>query len=337
MSKIFEALNKGQRDSLDLVEIRAENPGPAPQAVLEPPAAQVETSPGINPGINPINPGNNPGHNPGNNPGNNPETHQRATPMEDAEAQAAYAIPAAEGALAARSIRTLPLHLAAQTPVLPFDGGQGRASEQYRMARTRILQDPHARRIILISSPGPRDGKTTSAINLAGALSLRAGFKVLLVDGDFRRSTVHTALGLPAGPGLADVLSGACTLEDALVHVEEFPNLYVLPSGNCEGNPAELLDSAQWVTLQATLRKRFRAVVVDSPPIAAVADYELLLAGADGVILVLRVDHTNRKAAFDAIQSLPKEKFMGVLLNCVEQWFLGKGQSYSDSYYYERQ
>jgi len=243
---------------------------------------------------------------------------------------------AIESPAAPPRIRTLPLHLAAQSPVLPFDGGQARASEQYRIARTRILQDPHAPRIILLSSPGPRDGKTTTAINLAGALSLRAGFNVLLVDGDFRRSTVHTALGLPAGPGLAEVLSGTCALEEALIHVEEFPNLYVLPAGQCHGNPAELLDSAQWVALQATLKRRFRTVVIDSPPIAAVADYELLLAGAEGVILVVRVDHTSRKAALNAIETLPKEKFMGVLLNCVEPWFLGKGQSYSDAYYYEK-
>jgi len=314
MSKIFEALNKGQRESLELVEIRVEN---GPEAAVEAPAGtQAGTPPGGAAAA--------------------PAPVAPAAPAAPA-ARAATEAPAAEAlaAPAAPRIRRLPLHLTAQSPVLPFDGGQARASEQYRIARTRILQDPHSPRIILLSSPGPRDGKTTTAINLAGALSLRAGFNVLLVDGDFRRSSVHTALGYPASPGLAEVLSGASALDEALIHVEEFPNLYVLPSGKCEGNPAELLDSAQWVALQASLKRRFRAVVIDSPPIAAVADYELLLAGAEGVILVVRVDHTGRKAALDAMRALPKAKFMGVLLNCVEPWFLGKGPSYSDSYYYE--
>ena len=410
MSKIFEALHKGQRESLELVEIRCEEPaavavetraggreigaggqagtgaggqGPGagdeavrlaaatesapealtaapvamPAAPMTPPAAPAKT-PASAPAVpatlvgpvatpvarvaTPVAPVPTPAV---------PMTTSAApatpaapvampaalakTPAPPAKAPAAAAM-AIDSPAAPPRIRTLPLHLAAQSPVLPFDGGQARASEQYRIARTRILQDPHAPRIILLSSPGPRDGKTTTAINLAGALSLRAGFNVLLVDGDFRRSTVHTALGLPAGPGLAEVLSGTCALEEALIHVEEFPNLYVLPAGHCQGNPAELLDSAQWVALQATLKRRFRSVVIDSPPIAAVADYELLLAGAEGVILVVRVDHTSRKAALNAIETLPKEKFMGVLLNCVEPWFLGKGQSYSDAYYYEK-
>ena len=144
---------------------------------------------------------------------------------------------------------------------------------------------------------------------------------------------MHRLLGLPETPGLAEVLAGTCTLEDALVHVEQFPNLYVLPSGNCQGNPAELLDSAQWIALQGTLKRRFRSIVVDSPPVAAVADYDLLLAGADGVILVVRVDHTNRQVCLDTIRSIPPAKYMGVLLNCLEPWFLGKTYGYDDAYY----
>ena len=134
-------------------------------------------------------------------------------------------------------IRTLAIQVPASVPILPFDGAHPAASEQYRLARTKIIQHPRQPRIIQVSSPGPGDGKTITAINLAGALSLKTGGAVLLVDGDFRRSVVHSHLGLPAGPGFAEVLAGSCPLEAALIHVEQFHNLYVLPAGTTKSSP----------------------------------------------------------------------------------------------------
>src|SRR5262249_53514436 len=160
------------------------------------------------------------------------------------------------------------------------------------------------------------------AINLAVALSMKSEGKVLLVDGDFRRSTVHAVLGLPESPGLAETLQGRCQLEEALIRAEQFPNLHILTVGVARSNPSELLDSMRWPALCAKLRRQFSYIVVDSSPIGAFADSDLIQAACDGVVVVLRLDHTKRQSAAKAIKSMPKEKLIGVVLNWVDEWFL---------------
>lgn len=227
--------------------------------------------------------------------------------------------------------RTQRFRIPAPSPLLPFVGGDWHASEQYRILRTKVLQHPAQPRMIVISSPGPGDGKTVTAVNLAATFSLKSEGNVLLVDADFRRSSIHALLGLPKAPGLADVLTGTCALEDALVRSEELSNLYVLTAGEPQCNPAELLDSSRWGALLATLRSLFRNVIVDCPPVAAVTDYDLIQANCDGVILVMRPDHTRRDLCFKALASVPKEKLIGVVLNSVPKWMAGNS---APSYYY---
>lgn len=232
-------------------------------------------------------------------------------------------------------IRTLPLRVEGKAPLLPFEESHWTASEQYRITRTKILQHPRRPRLIVVSSSGPRDGKSVTAVNLAGALSLKSEARILLVDADFRRSDIHVQIGLPQEPGLADLLEGKCTLEEVLIRAEQFPNLYVIPAGSPRKNPAELLDSSRWVATCDTFRRDFGHVVVDSPPIAAVTDYDLIQAVCDGVILVARPDHTDRKLCLKAIETVPKEKFLGVIMNWVPDWFLARPAGYKSKYYYQ--
>jgi len=117
------------------------------------------------------------------------------------------------------------------------------------------------------------------------------------------------------------------------VHGEEFPHLFVLSAGTAVDNPVELLDSAAWQALCAQFRGLFRYVIMDSPPVAAVADYDLIEAVCDGVILVVRPDHTDRRLCQRALDNLPKAKFLGVLLNCVPDWKFAQGAG-ADYYYY---
>jgi capsular exopolysaccharide synthesis family protein len=250
-----------------------------------------------------------------------------------APAPAVSAPPA--GSQTAGEYRVLRLQVREFSPVLPFDDTNLRASEQYRIIRTRIIQHPSQPRMLVVSSPGPADGKSLSAINIAGALSLKTSAKVLLVDADFRRASIHIQCGFRETPGLADVLGLRCPLQEAVIRCEQFPSLYVLPAGGRPANPAELLDSPQWAQLCAGLRQEFGYIIVDSPPMEAVADYALIQAACDGVIVVVRPDHTNRKACFELIDKVPKAKFVGVLLNCVSEWFLARPYTY-DSYYYRR-
>ncbi len=244
--------------------------------------------------------------------------------------------PQAPPPILGSQIRTLAVRVPAAAPILPFDGSHSRAAEQYRIVRTKIVQHPEQPRMLVVSSPAAGDGKTVSAVNIAGALALKSDANVLLLDGDFRRSSIAGLLGLPAEPGLSDVLAGARELGDAIVRAEQFPNLYVLPASkqNSNGagwNPAELLDSPRWKSVSATLRKEFRFTIVDAPPIGAVADYDLIQAVCDGVILVVRPDHTSRTLCMHALESMPKAKLIGVLMNCTEEWFLRKTHGY---YYY---
>jgi protein-tyrosine kinase len=229
------------------------------------------------------------------------------------------------------AIQFQPIRLAPDSPVLPFDGANPRASEQYRIIRTKILQYPRPLRLVMVSSPMPGDGKTISAINIAGALSLQEDVNVLLVDGDFRRSSLTNLMGLKSEKGLAEVVRGTVTAEEALIRTEQFPNLYILPAGEAFPGSAELLATPRCQALFETFRQQFRITVFDAPPVGTVADYELLQASMDGVVLVIRPEHTDRSLCRQALATVPKEKQIGVVLNCAEEWFLWKTNSY---YYY---
>jgi capsular exopolysaccharide synthesis family protein len=222
-------------------------------------------------------------------------------------------------------VRTVGLHIPAPSPLLPFEDGQWRASEQYRVLRTKIGQHPKQPRLIVISSPAPGDGKSVSAINLAATLSLRSEGRVLLVDADFRKSAIHVQLGLPATPGLADVLRGTCSAEEALVNTRELSNLYVMCAGTPPANPVELLDSSPWPALCVKLRSLFRYVVIDSPPVAAVADFDLIQAPCDGVVLVVRPDHTNRPLLRKSLEIVAKPKFLGGVAELCAGVVFGEG------------
>jgi len=206
------------------------------------------------------------------------------------------------------------------------------ALEQYRMVRTKIAYHPLQPKVIVVTSACSGDGKTVSAINLATVFALRTDVQVLLVEADFRRSGLAELLGVPQKPGIAEVLSGECNLSEALIAVEQLPNLSVLPAGKCTVNPAELLETEGWQTMCASLRHQFAYTVVDAPPVAAVADYELIEKDCDGVMMVVRPDHTDRGLFCAALELVSTHKMLGVLVNGADDWFLWKNSSSSYSY-----
>ena len=228
-------------------------------------------------------------------------------------------------------IRSQRIRLLAGCPIL-FDGIDPQAAEQYRIIRTKIHHHAAQPRILMVSSAMPGDGKTISSINLAGALALQEDLQVLLIDADFRRASVARSLGLSASPGLSEVLCGAASIEEALVRVEQFPNLYVLTAGESLPNATEALTSQRWRDLCDSFRTRFRYTILDSPPLGTVADCELLELAADGLILVVRSGHTDRQLLKRAFETAPKAKPLGVILNCAEDWFLWR--THSNYYYY---
>lgn len=230
--------------------------------------------------------------------------------------------------------RTVAANLRPGSPVVLFDGSMAASAEQYRILRTKVLQYPNRPKLILVSSPTPGDGKTVTAVNLACSLGITGELRTLLVDADLRRSSVSTLLGIPNTPGLSDVLSGSCSLQEAVIRVEQLPGLYVLPAGEPKASAAELLNSERWTNLAAGFREEFDLTILDSTPLLAVADYDLVQQVCEGVIIVIRPNHTNRKLCAKALDYVPVKKRMGVLLNCAEDWFLWKNhERYYGEYY----
>lgn len=224
--------------------------------------------------------------------------------------------------------RLLPVRLSIDAPLLPFEAKFKGVAEQYRIVRTKLVQHPMAPRVIAITSVDPGDGKTTSSINVAAVLALKAETKVLLVDCDLRRGRINTLLGLPKVPGLSDVLLGKATLNESLIQVEQYPNLFVVGAGTPTPNPAEALDSENWRMFVAHLRQQFDYVILDTPPIGLVADTDLIHQVADGLILVVRPDFTSRSHCMNALANIPAKSLLGVLLNAVSEPYLGRHQYY---------
>ena len=190
------------------------------------------------------------------------------------------------------------------------------AAEQYRTLRTRIvmLEEGHARRVLLVTSPAKGDGKSITAANLALTMAQEFNRKVVLVDADLRQPTVHALLGIPQEPGVVDVLGGRTPLEDALVQLPDV-RLAVVPAGLPPEQPAELLGSSGMRRLLEALRARFDRVIVDVPPVIPLADVGVVAPQCDGVLLVVRAGATPKPLIERALGTFDTERLLGVVLN----------------------
>jgi len=189
------------------------------------------------------------------------------------------------------------------------------AAEQYRSLRTRIAQlDAEApRHILAVTSPTRGDGKTVTVLNLALSMAQEFDRRTLLIDADLRHARLHTLLGIPREPGLADVLIGNTTIDEALVTLPGH-RLQVLPAGAVHTQPAELLGSTPMRRLIEGLRRHFDRVVIDTAP-AQSADTGALEACFDGALVVVRAGRTSRPAIERALASIPPAKLVGMVLN----------------------
>jgi capsular exopolysaccharide synthesis family protein len=230
--------------------------------------------------------------------------------------------------------RVVSVQAPAGAPSLSLDSAE-RSSESYRIIRTKIVQHPLKPTLMCVSSSTPGDGKTVTAMNIAGSLALKRDTTAILVDADLRRPRLSELLGIPPGsPGLAEVLAGTCSIEDAVVRVADLPSLHFLPAGRSATNPTELLDSDCWRSLVDWMQKTFTFAILDSPPVGMVADYDLIQSVCQGVLLVVRPGHTNRKLLQKTIDQMPPDSFLGVVVNAVDDWFLWRTQgNYYDGYY----
>jgi capsular exopolysaccharide synthesis family protein len=190
-------------------------------------------------------------------------------------------------------------------------------SEALRSLRTNLqfMDVDNPPRTIVVTSPLPGDGKSTIACNLA--ITLAAGGKpVVLVDGDLRRSTVATSMGVPGGAGLSDVLSGRAELAEVLQRTPRSPNLYVLTAGSVPPNPSEVLGSGRMRKLLADLAVH-ATVIVDAPPLLPVTDGAVLTHQADGAIIVVSMGKTTYDLLEKALDTLHKSsgRALGIVMN----------------------
>lgn len=184
----------------------------------------------------------------------------------------------------------------------------------------------------MVTSARPQEGKTTTSINTAIVLAQK-GTRVLLIDADLRRPSVHKTLGMGPRSGLSNVLTGSATLQQTVVASPVLPNLFVLPAGSPPPNPAELLASSNMRDLLAELREQYDHIVIDTPPTLSVTDAVVLSPRADATILVIRSGQTTKQALRRARDILMQVNahVAGVLLNAVD---LTSPDYY---YYYEYQ
>jgi capsular exopolysaccharide synthesis family protein len=216
------------------------------------------------------------------------------------------------------------------------DGPGFAVAEAMRTLRTNLqfMDVDNPPRTIVVTSPLPGDGKSTIACNLALMLAA-GGSRVVLVDGDLRRSKVAQTMGVSSSAGLSDVLAGRADVADVLQRSPQSPNLDVLAAGGAPPNPSEVLGSARMKALLTELSEH-SIVIIDAPPLIPVTDGAVLAHQADGALLVVSVGKTTYDLVEKALDTLRKARgrALGVVLNKVPL----KGADASPySYEYRRQ
>ena len=206
------------------------------------------------------------------------------------------------------------------------------SAEAFRTLRTNLIfsQAVQTLRTLVVTSPSPQDGKTTTAANLAVTFA-QQGMRVVIVDCDLRRARLHQLFRQAREPGLTHLLLGQKTPRE-VVRSTMVENLSLLPAGGHPPNPSELLGGQRMRDVLAQLQQEFDVVILDTPPVHAAADPLILGSMSDGVILVLRAGHTEKTAAQDAVQRLSavNVRVVGAVLNDPDH----KVPQYGGYYYY---
>ena len=205
-------------------------------------------------------------------------------------------------------------------------------SDDYRTVRTSILLSSAEKppKTISITSAMPKEGKTSTVVNMAVAFS-QLKKKVLIVDADLRRPRMYRIFKLKNTGGLSGYLTGKVNIKEA-VQKSDINNIWVLPSGPIPPNPSELLNSDKMQRMLDELKKGFDVIILDSPPVVAVVDPVITASIVEGTILVVQSGQTKEKAFIDAAEELRrgKAKILGAVLNGVK---LDKTGYYSSRYY----
>jgi protein-tyrosine kinase len=232
-----------------------------------------------------------------------------------------FASEVAAGRLAqCRSIR-LPRTEDKSFLVTQYNPSMQAAVEAYRTLRTRLVkqQTRSGARSLVVSSPSQGEGKTLTTFNLALCYANIQNWPVLLIDADLRTTSgLSLLMGNPDSPGLAKILEEDCPYQSAIL-ATDIPSLYVLPSGEAAASPSELFSRARWKEFLGWAAESFRLVLIDCPPVLNLADFELIAAPAESIMLVIRSRKTAREPLAKVLAQIDPRKLAGVVFNAAEE------------------
>jgi capsular exopolysaccharide synthesis family protein len=210
-------------------------------------------------------------------------------------------------------------------------------AEQYQALRLKLerLQRARGLKVIAITSPGARDGKTVTAVNLAGALARSSASRVLLIEADVRRPAIARYLGLKQDddPGLRQLIADpALTLRDVVQRIDPL-EFDVILAGSMDVPVHELFRSPRVQPILADARSQYDYVIVDTPPLGPVSDCALLAPLVDGVLIVVAAHKTPRKMLEEALNQLDPACVLGILFNGDDRPLFGYRSSYYRGYF----
>lgn len=188
--------------------------------------------------------------------------------------------------------------------------------EEYRNLRTQILHRSQRQKLqsVVVASINPSEGKTITALNLSWLLAQTDGVKCLIIDSDLRMPSLTDYLGIETDKGLSDVLAGKASLNDSIIRLEP-AGLHILPGGEARSDVAELISGPKFKEILRQAREMFDYVIIDAPPLGIFTDANILINHADGAMLVVRAGRTKYSAVDRILETLPKDRMMGVVLN----------------------
>jgi capsular exopolysaccharide synthesis family protein len=193
------------------------------------------------------------------------------------------------------------------------------ALEAYRGLRTRLMraQAKTGLKSIAITSSLPGEGKTLTTMNLGLCYAQLPQQRVLVIDADLRTCGLTSMLDHPSIPGLAEVLAGDVSPDEAIVSTNQ-KNLFVLPAGTVLSSPPELFTGSRWQEFMGRCSELFKLILIDTPPILPLADFELINAACDGVVMVVRAHHGQRETLQKTAGALDPKKLLGVVFNATD-------------------
>jgi len=199
------------------------------------------------------------------------------------------------------------------------NGAQGVVLEEFRKLAATLhhAQGVHRLKVVMVTSAAGREGKSLTTVNLALTLSNSYRRRVLLIDADLRKPTIHDIFQVQNGAGLLTYLKNGP--DRAVPGIEVSPRLIVMPSGGVSADPIGMLTSAGISQLFEEASQAFDWVIVDTPPAAILPDCNLLAPVVDGVLLIVDAFHTPQALAMKAIEAVGRDKILGVVLNHAEQ------------------